>query len=263
MNNIKVSVLISNFNKEKYIEQCINSCLSQEYQNVEIIVFDNISTDNSFNLLKKFENKIQIKVKNRIGYIAAENQTDILLEAFKISSGDLICFLDSDDYFHSKKIDTVVQQFLRNPKLNILFDIPRINRKGITKPLKIKKKTNEYIWPSVIPTSGITLRRDFFNKCLDVNLFSNYPRVEIDLKLNFFSQKITKNFQIIDDYLTFYRDVAGGVMDKSKKFSKRWWLRRMQAHDFIQNIYQINNIKFKKNYDFYITKLFTKFLKND
>jgi len=263
MKNIKVSVLISNFNKEKYIEQCINSCLSQEYQNIEIIVFDNISTDNSLNILKKFDNKIQIKVKNRISHIAAENQTDILLEAFKISSGDLICFLDSDDYFFPKKINTVISRFLQNQKLKILFDIPRINRKDRIEPLRIKKKTNEYIWPSIIPTSGITLRRDFFYECLNIDLFSNYPRVEIDLKLNFFSRKITKNYEIIDDYLTFYRDVVGGVMANSKKFSNSWWLRRIQAHYFIQNIYHKMNIKFNKNYDFYITKLITNFLKKD
>lgn len=264
IHNIKVSVLISNFNKENYLEQCINSCLFQEYHNIEIIVFDNISTDNSFNIIKKFENRIKIKVKNRISHIASENQTDILVEAFKISSGDLICLLDSDDYFYSKKINTIVEQFSQNKKVKILFDIPRINKKDKIEPFKIKKKINTYIWPSVIPTSGITLRRDFFDQCLNVDLFSNYPRVEIDFKLNFFSQKITKNFKIIDDQLTFYRDdVVGGVMANNKKFFKYWWLRRLQAHFFIQSIYQKNNIKFNENYDFYITKLINIFLKND
>ena len=94
-------------------------------------------------------------------------------------------------------------------------------------------------------------------------MLRNYPRVEIDFKLNFFSQKITKNFEFLDEYLTFYRDVDGGIISNSKKFSNRWWLRRMEAHLFIIKVYQENNIKFYKNYDFFITKLIASFLKND
>ena len=260
MNDVKVSVLISNYNKQNYLKDCILSCLSQDYKNLEIIVFDNVSEDNSLDILKKFDDKIILKVKNRIGNIPAENQTDILIEAFKISSGDLICLLDSDDFFISKKIETIVKKFNQNEKLKILFDIPRIDKKKVIEPLKIKKKVNRYIWPSTIPTSGISLRRDFFNQCLEVDLFTNYPKLEIDFKLNFFSQKIIKNYEIIDDYLTFYRYVSGGIMSNSKKFSKSWWLRRMQAHNFIKNIYQKNNIKYFRNYDFFLTKLIVNLL---
>ena len=131
MNNTKVSVLISNFNKQKYLEECINSCLTQEYKNLEIIVYDNMSTDNSLNILKSYSDKINTKVKKRVSLIAAENQTDILIEAFKISSGEIICFLDSDDYFIPRKVSVIVQKFLQNQKLKTLFDIPRIKKKKI------------------------------------------------------------------------------------------------------------------------------------
>ena len=260
MNDIKVSILISNFNKEKYIEDCINSCLNQKYKNLEIIIFDNLSNDNSINIIRKFEEKININIKDRISDIAAANQIDILIEAFKISSGELICFLDSDDFFIPEKITTVVQKFSQDKNLDILFDIPAIKKKGNIRPLKIKKKINQYIWPSTIPTSGISLKKDYFEKCLNIDLFSNYPRVEMDLRLNFFSQRITKNFKIIDDYLTFYREVEGGIMTNSRTFTKKWWLRRIQAHNFIKNIYQKNNIKYPRGYDFFLTKLIVNFL---
>ena len=260
MNNIKVSVLISNFNKEKYLKECIESCLSQEYKNLEIIVFDNMSTDNSLNILKRFNDKIKVKIKKRFSKIAARNQIDILIDAFKISSGNIICFLDSDDYFISTKLNTIVQRFSNNQNLKILFDVPRINKKGKIESLKIKKKINKYIWPSTIPTSGISLRRDFFDECLNFDLFSNYPRLEIDFKLNFFAQKITRNYEIINDYLTFYRYVNDGIMASSKKFSNKWWLRRMEAHYFIQDIYLKKDIIYNKNYDFFITRLINNFL---
>ena len=263
MDNTKVSVLISNFNKDKYLEQCIESCLSQEYKNIEIIVFDNVSSDNSSNILKKFEGNIIVKSKSRISEIAAENQIDLLIEAFKISSGELICFLDSDDYFTSSKLDRIVEKFSQNKQLKILFDIPRVKQNDKIKPLKIKKKTNKYIWPSTIPASGISLKRNFFNECLEFDLFSNFPRLEIDFRLNFFSQRITKNYEILDDYLTCYRYVDGGIMANSKKFSSRWWLRRMQAHYFTQNVYLKKDIRHNNSFDFLITKLIVNFLKKD
>ena len=62
---MKTSVVIANFNSENYIEQCINSLKSQTYKNLEIIFFDDNSSDGSLNKIKKFpdvkviENKIQ------------------------------------------------------------------------------------------------------------------------------------------------------------------------------------------------------------
>ena len=49
---MKVSILISNYNKEKYIEECILSCLRQNHNNLEIIIVDNLSTDKSMNIKK-------------------------------------------------------------------------------------------------------------------------------------------------------------------------------------------------------------------
>ncbi len=259
MNNTKISVLISNFNKESYIEECINSCLMQDYDNLEIIVIDNKSTDNSLKILKKFSKNIKIEVKDKISLIGAENQTDLLTHAFRISSGDLICLLDSDDYFMSKKIKTIEKVFAKDDKLKILFDIPRLYKNSKIKALKVKKRCSKYIWPTTIPTSGISLRRNFFDECLKISLFTNFPNVEIDFKLTSFSQKIDKNYYILDDYLTFYREVQDGIMANTKKFSKQWWLKRVQAHHFMQSIYKKNNMNYKKNYDYFLSQLVVRF----
>ena len=257
MNNTKVSILISNFNKENYIRECINSCLMQKYDNLEIIVIDNNSTDNSLKILNEFGSKIRIEVKNRISSIGSKNQTDVLVHAFKISSGNLICLLDSDDYFMANKIMTIDKIFSRDNRLKILFDIPRIEKNNKILPLKTKRKYNRNIWPTTIPTSGISLRRNFFEECLKINLFENFPNLEIDFKLTSFSQKIISNYYIHDEYLTFYRKVKDGIMANTKKFSKQWWIKRIQAHDFMKNIYEKKDIKYKKNFDYVVTKLIT------
>ena len=100
---MKVSILISNYNKEKYIEECILSALNQDYKNLEIIVFDNNSSDNSLKIINKFSDKIIIKRKNRMSESGATNQIDLIIDSFKISSGDIICLLDGDDFFYQIK----------------------------------------------------------------------------------------------------------------------------------------------------------------
>ena len=57
---MKFSILISSYNKGEYIENCINSCLNQSEKNIEIILFDNESIDESIKILKKYEDRITI-----------------------------------------------------------------------------------------------------------------------------------------------------------------------------------------------------------
>ena len=78
--DILATILINNFNNQKFLKKCISSCLAQSYKNIEIIVFDNVSSDNSSNILKKFEGNIIVKSKSRISEIAAENQIDLLMD---------------------------------------------------------------------------------------------------------------------------------------------------------------------------------------
>ena len=54
---IIASILISNYNKSKYLNKCINSCLDQNCKNYEIIIFDDCSSDNSYKILNKYKDK--------------------------------------------------------------------------------------------------------------------------------------------------------------------------------------------------------------
>ena len=120
---MKTSVVIANFNSEKYIEQCINSLKAQTYKDLEIIFFDDNSSDNSLDKIKKFSNikVIENKIQTKYGSL---NQLNAFRESINQSTGDLICFLDSDDYFHEKKLETIVNYFKNNDKAEIVFDLP-------------------------------------------------------------------------------------------------------------------------------------------
>jgi glycosyltransferase involved in cell wall biosynthesis len=255
MNKEKISILITIFNKEKFIEECILSCLSQNYNNLEIIIVDNSSTDRSMSIIKKYSNKLFIIKKKRDSLYSPKNQIDSLIEAFKKSTGNLILLLDGDDYFLPNKASYIKDIFLKNNNLDVVFDVPSVlTNKKFTR-LEIKKKYNRNIWPTTIPTSGISFKRVFFENCLEFNLFDSYPTLEIDFRLNFFAQRIQKKFLTIKENLTIYRKVNDGIMSKVIFFSYNWWLKRLQAHYFIIKVYKKNELNYKENYDFYLTKI--------
>ena len=120
---MKASVVIANYNNEKYIEKCINSLKSQTYDDIEIIFFDDNSSDNSLDVVKNFSDIKIIENKEKSNY-ASLNQLNAFKQAVNLSNGELIFFLDSDDFFHEQKIETIVSYFIKNSKNQIVFDLP-------------------------------------------------------------------------------------------------------------------------------------------
>ena len=120
-----VSILIANYNNSSYIQHCINSLNSQTYKNLEMIFFDDNSSDNSVDIVRQFSNVkiIENKIQTKFGSL---NQLNAFKEAIKISKGDLIFLLDSDDYFNKEKIEKVVEYFNNNKNAKIVFDYPFI-----------------------------------------------------------------------------------------------------------------------------------------
>ena len=92
----KVSVVVPIYNVEKYLEKCVNSLLAQTLEDIEIILVNDGSTDNSGNLAKEFANQNPDKVK----YYEKENGglADARNFGMQYAQGEYIAFLDSDDY---------------------------------------------------------------------------------------------------------------------------------------------------------------------
>lgn len=100
MNNDKlVSVIIANYNNQKYLKQCLDSVLEQTYEFIEIVVVDDCSTDNSLDLLRQYEeNYPHVKV-----FVNDKNSgvTKTRMNAISKATGDFITPLDADDYYMS------------------------------------------------------------------------------------------------------------------------------------------------------------------
>ena len=90
-----ISVIVPVYNVENYIERCLNSIINQTYKNIEIVCVNDGSTDNSLNILNKFQKK-----DSRIKIISQENQglSEARNVGIKNSSGKYIGFVDSDDW---------------------------------------------------------------------------------------------------------------------------------------------------------------------
>jgi glycosyltransferase involved in cell wall biosynthesis len=251
---MKISILISSYNKGSYLEKCIQSCLNQKYKDYEIILIDNESTDETESILKKYKEDITIRSAPKISEYSAVNQIDLLNKALVISSGEIICFLDADDYFQDSKLEELNKLFSDNCESSVIFDKPKILINDVFSHFKVKKKLNKYIWPTTYPTSSISIKRSFIKKLFENKILDRYPLLEIDFRITSLSKMIYKNFLVTDLNLTVYRKVPDGVMSKIKKFSRNWWKKRLQAHYFIFDLYKKNEIQYKKNYDFYLTK---------
>ena len=136
MNKYFVSVLVLNFNKVIFLNRSIKSCLNQSYKKIEVLVYDDKSTDESKAILKKYKNK-KVRVfynssnKTNIAAIDAKNGYYNLI---KFSKGKIIFLLDSDDYFQRNKIKEFIKIYKENNQINFIQDLPTIYSK--------KKKKN-------------------------------------------------------------------------------------------------------------------------
>ena len=256
---MKISVVIANYNSGNYIEQCINSLTRQTYKDIEIIFFDDNSTDNSINEIKKFPIVKVIENKNQTKY-GSLNQLNAFKESIKQSTGELIFFLDSDDYFHEKKVETIVNYFKNNSETKIFFDLPINLYKNSNNNEKGDKYFFKTYWPFIHPTSCITIKKEVVDKLFTSISTKDFTDVWMDFRICIYAQYILKNFQKVNENLTYYRRTENNISSNFRKFSKNWWKRRSQAHEYFYFFCEDNNIKFKKNLDYLLTKLVCLFI---
>lgn len=251
---MKVSVLIANYNNYQYIDQCINSILNQTYKNFEIIFFDDYSTDRSLDQINNFSDVVIIK-NNKKKIFGSYNQINAYKEAFLKSTGDIVCFLDSDDYFESNKLELIIKEFKEKSELKVIFDLPihQYEKKRLFK--KNKNKIFKTYWPYIPPQSCISVRKEIIIEMLNSIEFDLFPNIWMDFRICIFSKYILNDFYILNKNLTNYRINNLSVNAKFKFLTIQWWKRRIEAHEYIKHYFKLNKIKYSRNLDFFLTKL--------
>jgi len=123
-----VSVIVPVYNREKYIQKCVDSILLQTYKNFELILVDDGSRDNSFNICKTYEAKdsrVNILHQENGGVSSARNL------GIEHAHGRWICFVDSDDYVTENYIESLIkmlEKYENKPTLFALKGIIRWNK---------------------------------------------------------------------------------------------------------------------------------------
>lgn len=197
-----ISVIINNYNYGKFISEAINSVLNQTYKNYEIIIVDDGSTDNSRDIILNYYNKY----KNKIKYIFKSNggQASAFNAGYKVAKGDLICFLDSDDYWYNNKLETIIKystqyDFIGHNKDYSVGSASKESLKFIEQHQRLLK---EYGQTFLLTTSTMSLSR----KILDIVL----PMPEEDFRicadnyLMIYSLYLS-NIKYLQESLSYYR----------------------------------------------------------
>ena len=256
---MKASILIANYNSGGFVKECINSLIDQSYKNIEIICFDDDSNDNSLDEIKKFKNVHLILNNKKKKEHGCYNQINSYKKAFQHSTGDIIFFLDSDDYFRTDKVEKIINKFKNDDSLKILFDLPIFTFKD--KKL-LKKKNYSFLnnyWPFLPPQSCISISRKYVSKIFDLIDFDEFPQIWMDFRIGIASKYIFNQLNILDEGLTFYRQSNTNISSNYKLFSKNWWKRRLEAHNFVIHFFKKNEILHSKNLDYLITNFVNKF----
>lgn len=111
---LRFSVITPSYNQEKFIEDNIQSVLAQNYPYFEHIIIDGQSSDNTIEILKKYPHLIWKSEKDR-------GQTHALNKALQIATGDIICWLNSDDLLCEDAFNIINDFFLSNPDAHIVI----------------------------------------------------------------------------------------------------------------------------------------------
>ncbi|MBB3134281.1 glycosyltransferase involved in cell wall biosynthesis [Rhizobium pisi] len=199
---MKLSVLINNFNYARYLGQCIDSVLSQDYPDFEIVVVDDGSTDDSRQIITAYGDRIVSVLKENGGQASSFNA------GFAAASGDILFLLDADDAFLPGKLTRIAEIYDRN-EIDWCFDRVTTNESDpppaeLQVTLFDKRETlRKGGFPSLpVPTSGLSFRRSLLSQILpmtvatDVVLSDNYIK---------FAAAYLGRGAIIETPLTFQR----------------------------------------------------------
>ena len=114
---MKISVITVSYNAEKTIGKCIESVLSQTYTNSEYIIIDGNSKDTTMNIVESFRDRIDIVVSETDSGIY-----DAINKGIALATGDVVAILNSDDEYVDKYVlETVMQEFLNNSDISIVY----------------------------------------------------------------------------------------------------------------------------------------------
>ena len=246
----KVSVIVPIYNVEKYLEKCINSLLSQTLEDIQIILVNDGSKDNSGNIAKEYEKNN----KNRVIYVEKENGglSDARNYGLKYATGDFIAFLDSDDYIeknaYEEMYNKAIEENVDYVECDFIWEFPNKIRVDKQYPYKNKKEMLSFVrvvaWNKLIKRQLITDNNLEFPKGL------RYEDVEFTYKLIPFINK----FAYVDKPFIHYVQREGSIANVQNERTAEIFTVLDNVIEFYKknNIYEEYRNELEYNYARYL-----------
>lgn len=212
-----VSVVVPCYNHEKYVKETIESIVNQTYKNIELIVIDDGSKDNSVSLIQELADKYGFTFIHRPN----KGLSATLNEGIKLSKGKYFCACASDDMYMLDKIEKQVEFMESNPEYGMCYGkIIEFDETGYKKEREIKNAKSGWIfdWLLIgcfIPAPATLLKKSIFE---DIDYFDESLWIEDwDMWL-----RISSKFQIgfINEFLAYYRRHETNISKQSFKMYK-------------------------------------------
>lgn len=243
---VKISVIIPVYNREKYIEKCLNSVLSQTLREIEIICVDDGSTDGTYDLLQgyseKYNNVIVLHQENQ-GSGPARNR------GIECAQGKYICFMDSDDYYAQ---DSALEYLYINAERNCASvcrgNILSVRENGETKRLlpwftekemRLFKEDGDIFYYGCYIFSSRLIREN------DI-MFPTYRRFQ-DPPFLLKAMLYAQSYYVIDEPIYVYRQWEKGLK----------WTVDIVA-DYLKGVYDCYKVAKDNN----LTKTYDNYLRN-
>lgn len=210
MNKFLVTVGIALYNHENYIVKCLESVVKQSFYNIELIVIDDGSSDNSFEIAKKYLDNQDFNKNYKIYTQPNKGMCNTLNEIAQQAKGKYISFIGSDDYWMSNKIEQQVLFLENNP------DVALVHSNSI----KVDKYNNEigFLDYSLKKNSGKLFKSIIFGKG-GINTPSHLYRTEIYSEIGYYDS--TLKFEDTDFWLRLTKIYNVGFINESHTYY-RW-----------------------------------------
>ena len=250
--NPRISVVIPSYNRAQHIEKAIDSVFEQKMENIEIILVDDGSTDNTREIIQK-------KYGDRVRYFYQENQGSpgARNTGIKNARGDYVAFLDSDDYWRPDKLERQLALINEHPEYGLVASrCAKIqyagNLKKSNRPLSYQGRRGKSGWvlkdlfeKNFIRTSSVMIRKDCFDS---VGLFDEelLQTQDYDLWL-----RMAAEYPVgfINEALTVYVDNPNGISIDSL-IGRLYRLRALEK-DYLKKKISVKryNHRMAKNYN--------------
>lgn len=234
MNNL-VSIIVPVYNASQFIEETINCVLNQTYENFELILVDDLSKDNSLEIMKKFNDKRIKIIEQTEKQLAAGSRN----RGIKESKGRYLCYLDADDLWEKDKLEKQIR-FMQEKNCAFSFT-------GYEFVTEDAKKTGK----KVIVPNKITYKQALKNTTIftstvmfDMNLITKeevfMPIVKSEDTASWW--KILKSGYLaygLNEVLTYYRRSSNTLSSNKMEAIKRVWnlYRKVEHLSIITSIY--------------------------